>query len=152
MDIFELLKNDHDKIKDILENMANVKMTAKKSRQNLFEKAYKELDIHMRAEEDVFYPVLLQYDEAREKMYEALEEHHIVRLLMDEIKGLDSDDERWDAKAMVLKGNVELHITQEEETIFDLCLDLCDEDQLQQLVKNFQNDKKQIKAHVKVET
>jgi hypothetical protein len=46
---------------------------------------------------------------------ESLEEHHVVDVLMAELKALDPEDGQYDAKFKVLTENVEHHI-QEEET------------------------------------
>ena len=148
MELFELIKQDHEKVKDIFEQIEAGKSTAKKTRQNLFERLYKELDVHMRAEEDVVYPALKQSEEANEKMLEAIEEHHVARLILDELKKLEIDDERWEAKIMVLKENIEHHIEEEEGPIFEFLEDICEQDQLEDISKQFQADKKQIKAKV----
>ena len=51
-------------------------------------------------------------------MNEALEEHHVVHLLIAELKKMTAGDERFDAKFTVLAENVKHHIKEEEGEMF----------------------------------
>jgi hypothetical protein len=63
-------------------------------------------------EEELFYPAMKRHtdQDGKDLIAEAIEEHHVVTTLMDELKGLDPTDERYDAKFKVLMENVEHHI------------------------------------------
>ena len=51
-------------------------------------------------------------------MDEALEENHVVHLLIGELKKMRQDDDRFDAKFTVLAENVRHHIKEEEGEMF----------------------------------
>jgi hemerythrin-like domain-containing protein len=51
---------------------------------------------------------------------EALEEHHLVDDIVEQLKDTPFDDEHWSAKFKVTKENVEHHIDEEEKEMFKL--------------------------------
>ena len=118
MNAFDLLKADHKKVADILEKLDATSERALKTREELFTKLKRELDVHSRIEETVFYPVLEEADETHEITLEALEEHALVKQLLEELQALAKDDEQWTAKFTVLKENVEHHVEEEEGEMF----------------------------------
>lgn len=147
MDIFELITRDHEKVLHIFDQLEKTKHKTTKTKDSLFEKLYSEIDIHVRAEEDIFYPALEIFAQARDKVIESLEEHHIVRLLLAELGHLDKGNEHWDAKLNVLRENIEHHMSEEEGPVFDMVQDFMDEEQIDNLGKQFQKDKKEALAH-----
>ena len=118
MNAFNLLKADHKKVADILEKLDATSERALKTREELFTKLKRELDVHSRIEETIFYPVLEEADETHEITLEALEEHALVKQLLEELQSLAKDDEQWTAKFTVLKENVEHHVEEEEGEMF----------------------------------
>ena len=116
MDAITLLKEDHQKVKQIF---AELEMTEdKKTRKTLFAELLKELKIHERIEEEIFYPAV--DERAREKKTEELivesyVEHAFVDKISQEILKTDLDAEVWKAKLKVMKENVEHHAFEEEE-------------------------------------
>ena len=118
MNAFNLLKADHKKVADILEKLDATSDRALKTREELFTKLKMELDVHSRIEETIFYPVLEEADETHELTLEALEEHALVKQLLEELHSLAKDDEQWTAKFTVLKENVEHHVEEEEGEMF----------------------------------
>ena len=118
MNAFNLLKADHKKVADILEKLDATSERALKTREELFTKLKSELDVHAKIEETIFYPVLEEADETHELTLEALEEHALVKQLLEELESLAKDDEVWTAKFTVLKENVEHHVEEEEGEMF----------------------------------
>jgi len=118
MNAFNLLKADHKKVADILEKLDATSERALKTREELFTKLKRELDLHSRIEETIFYPVLEEADETHEITLEAFEEHALVKQLLEELQSLAKDDEQWTAKFTVLKENVEHHVEEEEGEMF----------------------------------
>ncbi len=53
-----------------------------------------------------------------ELVKEGVEEHHVVGVLMNEIRQLDAGDDQFAAKMTVLIENVEHHAEEEEEELF----------------------------------
>ncbi len=75
--------------------------------------------VHARIEEEVFYPAVDSAgEELHETVTEGVEEHHVAKILITEIKTLTSDDDAWVAKMKVLIESIEHHAGEEEEEMF----------------------------------
>jgi hypothetical protein len=118
MDAISLLKADHDKVKRLLNELETTTERGVKTRAELFSTIKGELTIHEIIEEEIFYPELKAHPRAKDIVLEGYEEHHVVDTLMKELEELDVEDERWGAKAVVMKENIEHHIEEEEGEMF----------------------------------
>ncbi len=117
MDIFEILKTDH---RETLQRFTELEETASHEstmRRKGFSTMDRELVAHLQAEEDAFYPPLLQ-GKYREEALEAIEEHHALELLLRDLGEMEPTGERWKPKLKVLKEMLEHHIQEEEGKIF----------------------------------
>lgn len=116
-DAVEILKQDHEKVKALFRKFSETGDGALKTRQRLAEQIFEELELHTRAEEEIFYPAVRKAtdEEGEELLDEAEEEHHVVDLIIAELKQMDPGDEHYAAKMTVLCENVEHHIQEEEE-------------------------------------
>jgi hypothetical protein len=146
MDALKLLKDDHDKVKEMLERLESTTERAVKTRQELFLKIKEELTVHEAIEEEIFYPALKEHAEAREIVLEAYEEHNVVDVVMGELERTPFDDETWGAKAMVMKENLEHHIEEEEGEMFKHARDLFDGETLEALGAEMESRKQQLLA------
>lgn len=144
MNIYERLEKDHRAVEDIFEQILDSSDGAKKTREKLFSKLKSELIAHSKAEEKIFYPRLKEEGELREQVLESLEEHHEVELLLDELDELEVDDERWMAKMRVLQENVEHHVEEEEDELFEEARSVLDDDEATDLCKRFDEEKSQL--------
>ena len=120
MDALELLKQDHAKVKELLDKAESAEQG--KERTAIFEKIKTELETHARIEESVFYPAVQKKEELKDKkeelkdmVLESLEEHKQVKTLLREMDNLSKDSEKFEPKLKVLKENVEHHAEEEEE-------------------------------------
>lgn len=118
MNAITMLKDDHDKVKQLLSELESTTERGVKTREELFARIKGELTVHEVIEEEIFYPALKEHPKAKEIVLEAYEEHHVVDQVMAELEGLDVSDETWGAKATVMKENVEHHIKDEEDKLF----------------------------------
>jgi hemerythrin-like domain-containing protein len=132
-DAIALLTEDHQKVRKLFSEMEETTERAISKREELLATIEQEIEIHTKIEEDIFYPA---YREAAKKKadkdlyYEALEEHHVVDLIMPEIKKTKADSEEFGAKAKVLKDLVEHHAEEEEKEMFPRAKKLMDREQL----------------------
>lgn len=133
MDALTLLKEDHDKVKKMLQELESTTERGVKTREQLFAKVKHELTVHEAIEEEVFYPALKQHPKTRDIALEAYEEHHVVDTVMAEIDGVAYEDETWGAKFKVMKENLEHHIDEEEGEMFKQAKQVFDKDELDQL-------------------
>jgi hemerythrin superfamily protein len=113
MDALELLKQDHAKVKELLETAESAEQG--KERTAIFEKIKTELETHARIEENVFYPAVQKNEELKDMVLESIEEHKQVKTLLREMDNLSKDSEKFEPKLKVLKENVEHHAEEEEE-------------------------------------
>src|ERR1044072_9876921 len=103
MNAFQLLKEDHQKVSGIFQQIEPTTERAEKTRTELFAQLKQELDIHARIEETIFYPAIKQAKETHDITLEAYEEHNVVKQLLAELDELSKSDETWGAKLKVLK-------------------------------------------------
>ena len=133
MDAIALLKADHDKMRKLLTELESTTERGVKTRTELFATIKGELTVHEVIEEEIFYPELKAHPKAKDIVLEGYEEHHVVDLVMSELEELAVDDERWGAKALVMKENVEHHMEEEEGEMFKQARSVFDKAELDDL-------------------
>ncbi len=146
MNVFELLKQDHEKVSGIFEKLDKTTERGVKTREELFAQLKTELDIHAQIEEQIFYPAIKEQKETHDITLEAFEEHAVVKRLLKELDALSKDDEKWGAKLTVLKENVEHHVEEEEGEMFKDARKVLSEEQIEALGARMQAAKEQKKA------
>jgi hemerythrin-like domain-containing protein len=120
-DAVALLKADHRKVEDLFAQLEKTTERSAARRTKLVAQIESELRMHMRLEEDIFYPAFREAvtkKDDKEMYHEAKEEHHVANMVMAELKGLDPADETFGAKAKVLKEVIEHHVEEEEKELF----------------------------------
>jgi hemerythrin superfamily protein len=113
-----LLREDHRAVKKMFAEYEELEKAGDKA--GLFAKIRKELLLHARIEEEVFYPALsgIEDEDCQEILKESFEEHKVVKTLLDELAAMDASDEQFDAKVKVMAENVEHHAEEEEKELF----------------------------------
>jgi hemerythrin-like domain-containing protein len=144
MDAITLLKDDHDKLKKLLEELDHTTERGVKTREELFGKVERELTVHEAIEEEIFYPALKEHPKAKDLVLEAYEEHHVVDTVMAEIRELPYDHETWGAKLTVMKENIEHHIGEEEEEMFPQARKVFERSELEDLGERMTARKEQL--------
>src|SRR5918994_6751042 len=140
MDALELLKQDHTKVKELLEKAQSAEQG--KERSAMFEKIKNELETHARIEENVFYPAVQKNEELKDMVLESIEEHKQVKTLLREMDNLSNESEKFEPKLKVLKENVEHHAEEEEEgNMFPKIRELLDDAALEQLGQELESAK-----------
>lgn len=118
MDPFKLMKQDHKKAQELFDRICETTNRAEKTREDLFEELKNELNAHAHMEEEVFYPSVKNVPETHEITLESYEEHHVMKILLNELDKMPKDSDEWLAKFKVLKENVEHHVKEEEHVMF----------------------------------
>jgi len=142
MDAISLLKDDHKNVKQLFRDYEGLGDRAMQRRQGLYKKISTELEIHTMIEEEIFYPAAREADD--EMVAEAIEEHNVVKRLLQELEGMDPSDERFDAKMTVVIENVEHHAEEEEQEMFPEVKKKIDTAQLSQLGAKMMERKQQL--------
>jgi hemerythrin-like domain-containing protein len=120
-DAIALLMEDHKNVRQLLKRLEATTERSTDQREQLLTKIENEVKIHTTIEEEIFYPAYRDAVRTRndQKLYfEALEEHHVVDLVMPEIKNTETDADEFGAKAKVLKDLIEHHAEEEETRMF----------------------------------
>jgi hypothetical protein len=133
MDALKLLEDDHETVKGLLEDIEPTTERAVKTREQLFARLRRELEVHEAIEEEIFYPALKEHPKAKDLVLEAYEEHNVVDMVMGEIDDVAYDDETWGAKFTVLKENLEHHIEEEETEMWKQARQVFDDEELDEL-------------------
>jgi len=131
MDALKLMKEDHEKLKKLLERAEHAQ--AENNRENLLEKIRAELKPHERMEEEVFYPALKGHKNAKDIVLEGYQEHHVADLLFAELQNTPVGSDVWKAKMKVLKEGLEHHIEEEEGEMFKKARTVFDKNELEAL-------------------
>lgn len=113
MDALELLKQDHQKVKELLG--AAKETDDRKEQKQLFKEIKTELETHARIEETIFYPAMQEHMELKDMVFESIEEHRQVKTLLRELSRVTPGSDKFKAKLKVLNDNVEHHAEEEEE-------------------------------------
>lgn len=119
MNAVKLLKADHKHVRGLFREFEGAGERAYKKRESLVQQVLQELTVHTKIEQEIFYPACeAKGKELKEMIAEGLQEHHVVDLLMQELRGMAPDDDQYEAKFTVLMENVEHHIEEEEKELF----------------------------------
>lgn len=135
--VFDLLKQDHDKVRDLFQQIEE----DEQNKQKLFAGLQSELKEHLQLEEQFFYPILEKSEDLREKAFEAYEEHNVAKTVLGEFSNLDPKDDHWDAKMKVLKEIVNHHLQEEEKNTFKTARKALEKDQIRQITDQIRQKK-----------
>jgi rubrerythrin len=128
MDPTQLLKRQHREVEALFRKIERAK--GADERRTLLEEIQQKLELHMRIEEDIFYPAVkgLETKKAEETIHEAYEEHAVVKLVLAQLPDADPEDERFEAKMTVLSEMIQHHVEEEEKEMFKIAQKLGDEE------------------------
>jgi hypothetical protein len=148
-DAVALLKADHKKVKALLASLERTTERGPDRRVKLLQQIEAEVKVHSTVEEEIFYPAYreaVRKKDDRELYQEALEEHHVVDLVMPEVKACDPAGEVFAAKAKVLKELSEHHADEEEKQLFKKARAAMSAAELRELGARIDARKKQLKS------
>lgn len=142
MDVFEILKQDHQKVSGIFQQLEQ----GGGSREQLFTQLKKELDLHAHVEETILYPALKEHEETRDLVSEAYEEHQEVKDLLTELQAMPKTGEDFEATLAELKDSVEHHVDEEENEMFEKARAALGQQQIDDIGQRIQQAKQQQKG------
>ena len=120
MDATMLLRNDHQAVDQLFQQLAGTGAARADDRRLIFRLIKSEIEAHSRVEEEVFYPAVmrLRSSQARETVRAALEEHQALDGQIAEIDQLEPDDPEFLRRLAALKHSVDRHVLAEEGALF----------------------------------
>src|SRR3546814_5948140 len=92
--IFEDLKRDHDRHRQLLDQLAHIQGNGEE-RRPLFETLRKELQAHAAAEEESLYATMLGCPDLRDEARHSVSEHQEIDDKLGELVQTDMDSSRW---------------------------------------------------------
>jgi hemerythrin superfamily protein len=118
-DAIVLLKEDHKEIRRLFKQFQEAGEGAVQEKGRLVEQILEALTVHTYIENECMYPeTRTLLPDLEDDVLESYEEHHVADVLCMELSTMDPDDERFDAKTMVLIESVTHHIEEEEQDWF----------------------------------
>lgn len=151
-DAIALLKEDHKKVKGLLSELEETSEKGVKKREKLLAQIEKEVKVHTQIEEEIFYPAYrdaVTKKDDRKLFFEATYEHHVVDLVMPELKRTNPSSEQFGAKAKVLKEIIEHHADEEEKEMFPKARRVLNSEELRELGGEMQRRKQQLMKSIR---
>ncbi|WP_119461708.1 hemerythrin domain-containing protein [Rhodospirillaceae bacterium SYSU D60014] len=145
MDLWQLIKNDHDNVDEIFRQI--LQESSGDLRDKLFLQLKRELMLHTKVEEDVFYPALKHFDETRMYLADAHKEHDEVKTRLEELGKGSKDSPEWARKLGELKGVIQHHVRDEEDKIFPAAQKVIDASRAEDLKRQIEREKSQVLQH-----
>ena len=137
MNAIDLLKQDHQTVRGLFEQLRATPKQEAEQRSQLLERIAREVQVHSAIEEEIFYPAFKKVagEGEKEVMYfEALEEHRAVGdLVLPDLLATDPSTDRFSGRAKVLKELIEHHAREEETDMFPAAEQLLGAEALERL-------------------
>lgn len=112
----DILLEQHKKIREFFREFEETDDAP--ARKYIVDIALAELAIYITLEEEFVYPAVRETLGFQDELSRSLEEHHVAKVLMAELRMLTPEDEHFTAKFRVLAENVSRHIREEESEFF----------------------------------
>ena len=147
-DAVKLIRSDHRKVEQLFREFEEAGDRAYKTKQELVGQIVEELEVHATVEEETYYPAVeaKAKKDGKELIGEAIEEHHVVKVLLGELRSMSSEDDTFDAKVTVLMENVRHHVEEEESELLPQSGKVLGDDELTRLGEEMAARKQQLGA------
>lgn len=117
--IVAMLKADHKKAKKAFKDFEKMDpQEDPESCQALVQQTLAEVEVHAELEEQLFYPAARGAIKEEDLVDEAEVEHMTAKVLIEQLKGMGPDDEKFSATFKVLGEYLKHHIEEEENEMF----------------------------------
>ena len=142
-DAIEMLKADHRRVRALFQRYNEADDQA--MRQGIVAELFVELELHTQLEETVFYPAFADEtnQEGQDLVAASLEDHEEIDVLVEELRGLEADQEAFAAKFQELRTKVEQHVQEEESQMFPQA-----EQVLEEQLEELRDEMQEIKEHL----
>lgn len=118
MSIYTYLKQDHEKIQRLMNDIEALGAEESGERSKLFNQLKATIIVHSKAEEKAFYDPLKKHPKTKQEVNHSEEEHEEAEQLLTDLTDSSLTGAAWFQKFKVLKKNLEHHMREEESDIF----------------------------------
>jgi iron-sulfur cluster repair protein YtfE (RIC family) len=115
----DFLKRQHRELEKTFKEA--LKSERPRERRQMLQEIQAQIQLHSMLEEQIFYPAYREAaatKKAAELVAEALEEHHVVDLVLADLAKVEPSAENYEAKITVLMELIEHHVEEEEAEMF----------------------------------
>lgn len=140
--IYEKLKSDHDRHRDLLAKLAETEGDSEDRRQ-LWKSFYYDVGAHAAAEEETFYSELIADSDGQSEGRHSVAEHHELDEIIQELNDMDMSSPGWLTRFKTLKDRYEHHIEEEEEDIFPVAKEVLGTDKDGEIAAEFAERKEE---------
>jgi hemerythrin superfamily protein len=165
MDAIELLTDDHNKVRELFAKFKGgggltglvrrtVGSVSSQERRRAVDQICKELEMHTRIEEEIFYPAVqtLGDPELNDQVREALSEHAKVKGEVARLRATRGDGDDVDERMSDLEQDVEHHASEEEKEMFPRLEELIPEQEREEIGRQMQALKRSSSAPARPRT
>jgi|SRR5215203_1724668 len=128
----EILIQDHRQALSLVEQLEGVRNDERGNRET-FRTLRAALELHMREEEDIYYPALAEHEEFSDLMDENVAEHEMVKANLIQMSELSPADAAFQTLLTETKLALEAHMEEEESDIFPRSIELLGEERINEL-------------------
>jgi hemerythrin-like domain-containing protein len=119
MSIYEALKQDHDRHRDMLARLAETEGDSP-SRRELWSEFYYDVGAHAAAEEEAFYSPLMKKEDGQPMGRHSVAEHKELDDIIQELEEMEFSSSGWLTRFKTLRHRYEHHLEEEEKEVFDV--------------------------------
>lgn len=118
--IVDMLKADHKKVKKAFKDFEKMDpQSESESAETLVEQTLAQIEVHASLEEQIFYPAARSaIKDEEELMDEAEVEHMTAKVLIEQLKSMNANDDKFAATFKVLGEYIDHHVKEEENEMF----------------------------------
>jgi iron-sulfur cluster repair protein YtfE (RIC family) len=131
--LYEMLEHDHEEVKEMFKEAINNEDPSK------YKEIKKELEVHMKGEEDFYYPKAKKAD--KDLVEHGIEEHEEAKSLIKELDRLGKNDGQFMPKLKELKDSVEHHVDEEEHKLFPKSKDTLSDNEEKEIAEKIEEEK-----------
>ena len=147
--IFEALRKDHQTQRRLIDLVGKTHGDSA-GRKELFTRLKNDALAHAKVEERVFYSVLLADELTRDKAGHSVKEHHGMEAIFEELDEREMSDSGWLLRFKTLADKLLHHMEEEEQEIFQLGGRLLNDQQKEDMARQFASEKPEQRAEEKI--
>ena len=140
MKIYDLLKEDHNKVKGVVSSLI------KKYDPQLAEELATELTLHSKAEEEAFYkPLKSKAGKLKIIVDGGHEEHDLTIKMIEQLSKIKNNDKERSSLLSVIQKSLEAHINKEEDDMFKIAKERFSDKEAEKMSITMQEVKEKVK-------